>query len=282
MFKCVYIELSDYCGLSCSFCPSSKRQTLRGAMNLATFKQICSELKGLTSLIALHILGDPLGVKNLKDFLQIAKSYNLSVNLVTSGYFLQQEQFRFLADSPVRQVSFSLSAFCENKKLNKTHLQQILSFCLASSDIFINIRVQEWHLDNACMQEILKEIFATFGIQNDKENLDSLKKLKKIRLKEKTLLLITKPFQWEGDGKIKKQVCYGANKQIGILSNGQVVPCCIDYDGRQSFGNIKDSSLKQILESSEFKAFAASLKAGNPISKICQTCQYPQLHKINN
>ena len=106
-----YIEISDLCGLSCSFCPAPKGR--RGEMGFELFKRVCSQVAPLTQSITFHLLGDPLYLKNFPLYLQIAQEHQLSVEIVTSGLYLSKFDSSLLLSDPIRQVSISLSALEE-------------------------------------------------------------------------------------------------------------------------------------------------------------------------
>ena len=70
----IYIEISDICGLKCSFCPAPKG--VRGQMDLRIFEKICKEISQLKklqkALVCLHILGDPMHRRDIMDFIDCA------------------------------------------------------------------------------------------------------------------------------------------------------------------------------------------------------------------
>lgn len=285
-FEKIYIEISDYCGLRCGFCPSASMEQRRRVMDLGLFEKICNEIKSHTKRVCLHILGDPLGVKDFTSYVDILKQYHLAVELVSTGLFLQEWHFDLLTQKPFVQVAFSLSAFLANEKiLKERHLEQILKFCAfnlsKNSPIFVNLRL---HSDDIARQN--REFMALCGYVAGFFGLDSnvfVKSLKKgrVRLGAKVFANPKTSFEWERDGKEKqignnslKMFCYGAIKQFGILSNGEVVPCCIDYAGKASFGNVKGQSIKEILQSQKFVDFALTLKRGYAPCELCKKCGY--------
>ena len=89
-----------------------------------------------------------------------------------------------------------------------------------------------------------------------------IKKLASFRMMGWNKLSVTKQFSLEtrvlgdwihqgltADNIIKARIgfCEGLNTHIGILSNGDMVFCCADFDGKTSFGNIKDTSIRKAL-----------------------------------
>jgi organic radical activating enzyme len=66
--------------------------------------------------------------------------------------------------------------------------------------------------------------------------------------------------------------CNGASRQAGILSDGTVVPCCKDYEGRIPLGNVRERSLRAVLGDRPACALRGDfgrLKVSHP---VCQRC----------
>ncbi len=67
--------------------------------------------------------------------------------------------------------------------------------------------------------------------------------------------------------------CYGMQDHFGILYNGDVVLCCMDYDGRTAFGNITNESLETVLLSAQLKKIVDGFKRYRLVHPYCQRCQ---------
>lgn len=284
-FEKIYIEISDYCGLACGFCPSAGVTKRRGIMDLALFRQLCAQVQNQARRVCLHILGDPLSVRELDLYVEILRGYGLCVELVSSGLFLQERHFELLTQKPFIQVAFSLSAFVANDNLLKTqHLEQILKMCAYNiakgSPIFVNLRFHSNDImaRSPKFMELCAHIACFFGM--DSQALLSGLQKGRVRLGTKVFANPKTSFVWEQDEvesrryDSKRVFCHGANKQFGILSNGEVVPCCIDYRGMASFGNARTQRLDEILQSKAFRDFATALKEGYAPSELCQKCGY--------
>lgn len=312
-FKKIYIEISDICGLSCSFCPAPKAQ--RGAMGLEIFERICKEAAPLTRLIALHMLGDPLKMPNLREYLDIARRQNLSVEITTSGVFLGD--FSLLLHEAIRQVNFSLDAVFEldSPFLREKILQRIFDFCAfknaQNSEIFVNLRVQK-RPKNEAILEVLRAQFNAphIGLESP------------TRVAKKTIIAPREAFLWGDFGRENERVlgggakkeggeageaknwggeggeikggatnergkvaqispkntrpafCYGLKEHFGILSNGAVVPCCVDVCGALNLGNAGKKSLKEILDSPRAKNIRLGFQKRVAIEPFCQSCDY--------
>lgn len=277
-FKKVYIELSDICGLNCSFCPNEKN--IRGEISKDLFIKVVKQIQGKCNRVCLHILGDPCRIKNLQEFLEILNKAKLSVDLVTSGFYLKSKDF--LIHPPIHQIAFSLDAgFDKNNKKIPNYLQRILDFCSfrisSSSSVFINLRIQDTTLDLLPLQDI----FDFFK----KEVPRDLKSLRRVKLAEYIFLNITKTFQWPNIKTKSLQdykVCHALKEQVGILSNGVVVPCCMDTQGNIALGSLLDSNLQEILKTDRAKKIKEGFKNHRAVEDFCQRCLFPTTRTLLN
>nr|WP_269090796.1 SPASM domain-containing protein [Aliarcobacter butzleri] len=64
------------------------------------------------------------------------------------------------------------------------------------------------------------------------------------------------------------------DSHFGVLSNGDVVPCCLDKDAIINLGNIEDNSLKNILTSKRVKDIQNGFKKDILVEELCQKCEY--------
>ncbi|WRD49792.1 SPASM domain-containing protein [Helicobacter pylori] len=277
LFKKIYIELSDICGLQCSFCPNPKN--IRGVMPLELFEKVCKEVAPLTPIITLHVLGDPCKLKNLNRYLSTAKRFSLKVDLVTSGVYLHD--FEVLLQDVIYQISISLDAGLDHhNKLNQhRYIQKILEFCRykceKNSEVFLNLRIQDSTLEKH--QNLIKPFLESFECIS----LETLISQGRVRLFKKSFLNIQKTFKWPNlnapnplNQKSKIPYCYGLIKQVAILSNGVVVPCCMDTQAHINLGDLNHTPLKDILNSQKAMAIKTHFLKGEALELLCKNCSY--------
>ena len=123
-FYRIYIELTNVCGLSCSFCPTKELPSKE--MELHFFESVIEQAKAYTNEIACHVVGDPLTLSNLDAYLDIIDKHGLKAMLTTSGYFLKKQSFETLFHPCVKQINISLNSFNKNDT-SITFEQYILS-----------------------------------------------------------------------------------------------------------------------------------------------------------
>ena len=270
----VYIELTSKCGLSCDFCPSASR-TL-STMEVELFKKINAEVKAFTNDIAYHVVGDPLLVENIQEYLDISHEVGLNVHITTAGYYLKPWHTQALNHPAIKQINFSLNSYRGNKlpiSLD-TYIENIAVFTLAfrelNSKSFINYRL--WNKEDDNSQEAYNtEVRELMAKKLEVELLDTP------RLMNKVLFNFDSLFEWPsldapyvGD----KGSCHGLSGQMAILSSGAVVPCCFDYEAIINLGNLKQDKLVSILQTPRAKNMIDGFKAGNIVEDLCKHCSY--------
>jgi len=66
--------------------------------------------------------------------------------------------------------------------------------------------------------------------------------------------------------------CFGMRDHFSILYNGDVTLCCVDFDGHTRMGNIRDSSLRDILSSDELGRIVTGFKRYRVLHPYCKRC----------
>ena len=105
-FKRVYIEISNICNLSCSFCSVSNRP--KRSMSVGEFEKILKKLDPYTDYVYLHIKGEPLLHPKLEKILDVCRKYKKQVNITTNGVLLKEKAKILLNSGVVRQNNISL------------------------------------------------------------------------------------------------------------------------------------------------------------------------------
>lgn len=284
-FHRAYIEITNVCGLACSFCPPKEQPTQ--TMNLPFFESILLQLSDYTRDIALHVMGDPMVLSNLDDYLEVAHRLNFSVMITTSGFYLDVVRRAMLFHPCIKQVNISLNSFNKNSvsRSFEAYMENILALCddklKQIHEFFINLRL--WNLDEACSEEVFNEPLFTllenhFELETGFIQNSISGERQSLRVAPKILLHFDRYFQWPslhnditGDG-----YCHGLSKQIAILADGRVVPCCLDGEGIIELGNLHETNLGKILASQRALSIVNGFKEGMAVEELCQKCSYKQ------
>lgn len=276
-FKKIYIELSDICGLKCDFCPSQKG--IRGVMSEEKFQNLAHEISANAELFTLHLLGDPLLLSNLENYLKIAKDEAMKLEITTNGFYLNSKnQVLLLKYDNIHQINISLMSFLNQSKISlKQYFKPILELCKEhlkhKKQSFINLRL--WNLNSHFKAPKENLQFYTLLAKEFEVEIDI--NLIKNRLARHILLHQNKLFKWpslKDKPLYKKGKCHALKEQIGILSDGSLVPCCFDAKGDVNLGNVFESNFKKLLDTPRLKAIQKAFKEDKRIEKLCQTCEF--------
>ena len=277
-FHKVYIELTNICGLTCSFCPT--KDTKSQTIDIKLFKNILDNLKPYTKDIAFHVFGDPLTLSNLETYLDIAYENKFKVHITTTGYYLNRFQLELFLHKAIKQINFSLNSY--NKNEMKISLEEYMQPMFDLCDIklknkihnFINFRL--WNIDennseNSFNFNVFSILSKKFNINLSKINFD-----KPIRLENQILIDFDKYFKWPSlnDTVLSNGYCHGLTSQIAILSSGVVVPCCLDSFGCINLGNINNTPLNDILNSKKAIDIVNGFKDNIAVEELCQKCTF--------
>lgn len=273
-FKRIYIEITNCCNRSCSFCPKGVKE--KRTMSLEEFEHILKEVSPYTDYLYLHVKGEPLLHPQFKEILHLCKKYNKKVNLTTNGTLLSKQVDTILSSNVVRQMNISLHHF----KNEPNYINNILiatEKLLNHSPIYINYRF--WTLENNQftkeMYDILKNIFSYY--QLDIHLLSKMDDQKNLTLKKNLYLSKGDLFDWPSLNHPfigEHGTCHGTRDHLGILSDGTVIPCCLDSDGIISLGNIYKTSFSSILESDLYKKINSGFQNQKIECRLCQSCSY--------
>ncbi|RUM70128.1 MAG: radical SAM protein [Sulfurovum sp.] len=281
-FYRIYIELTNICGLRCSFCPTKELPNKR--MSLEFFESIVKQAKAFTSEIACHVVGDPLTLSNLKEYLDIIHQHKMRAMLTTSGYFMKKHSYDTLFHPCVKQINISLNAFNKNDTsfTFEQYLNPILNFChekvKRKEESFINLRM--WNLDEVMSEEafnteLFRRLNSAFNVNLNLKELNPKEK-KNIRLDYKVLLHFDNYFEWPSlaNKNYGHGTCQGLSSHIGILADGKVIPCCLDNDAVIELGDLNYKSLKEILYGEKSTSIRDGFKKGICSEELCLKCSY--------
>ncbi|MBO7703075.1 MAG: radical SAM protein, partial [Solobacterium sp.] len=115
MIRRAYIEITNRCNLSCSFCSFHKRPFRD--MDVQEFSHVLDEVKPITDYIYLHVQGEPLLHPQFETLMTIADEKQMQVQLVTNGTLLNQYPDLFEHHS-LRRLSVSMQSVSYQRSEN--------------------------------------------------------------------------------------------------------------------------------------------------------------------
>ena len=296
-YKKIYIEITNTCNLSCSFCPKTARKARQMSVN--EFKTIVEKTKNHGEDFYLHVVGEPLSHKYFSEILEVCKLNNLKVNITTNGTLLPLCTDAILQNN-IKSVSVSLHSFEANamSTLIEDYLTGIAEFYKRSRETSTRLELRLWNLDKENLYDknklntgiisfLEKSLCLDYNLADAitekfhaHENRNSRKY--NILLNPNLVLGTAEYFEWpdlnKSTGAPCKGFCYGLRNQLAILSDGTVVPCCLDSDGNIPLGNILTDSLEDIVSSERALNLYNNFSNRLAVEQLCQGCGYMKSH----
>jgi hypothetical protein len=239
MLDKIYLEITNVCNLDCSFCHKTSRP--KKLLGEDEFDLLVSKVAGRSRYLFFHLMGEPTLHPLLPRFIEKARAAGFLPAITTNGSLLKQRGDSILSALPYK-VSISLHAPEANPAFSaEGYLESCVSFAKEAASRGCIIALRLWNLgsdaDNSAILDLLHEKFP--GEWKDIRGGQSQ------RLSEKIFLEWGERFDWPDPNAPECDpdadlFCYGLRDQIGILSDGRVVPCCLDADGNLALGTIKE------------------------------------------
>lgn len=270
-FKKAYIEISNICNLSCSFCHGTKR-TPR-LMSVAEFDCVTDRLMGYTEHLYFHLLGEPLLHPDLAELMHIAAEKGFYCCLTTNGTLLREKADILLNAERLKKLSVSLHSFEANRASvpPETYLEDVWSVCVRLADKGVICVLRLWNDGGA---DTLNP--AILGFLRSKTGREPEKARRGYLIRENIFLENAAKFDWpDSDAPVQDvRFCYGLRDQIGVLCDGTVVPCCLDAEGDIALGNILTQSLREILSEDRAVQIYDGFSSGKPSEELCKRCGF--------
>jgi len=270
MYSRVYVEITNICNMNCSFCHGTARPQRK--MSREEFRCVCERLRGVTEYIYYHLMGEPLTHSELGDFIEIASSYGYKSAITTNGTLLSSRGDELIARG-VYKVSISLHSFEQGgeEKLDK-YLDDCFDFALRASSNGVLTVFRLWNrgLDQGRNEYIINRMKAKIGGEWHWSERGA-------RIRHKLHLEWGDRFAWpdkNAEDMGESVFCYGMRDHFGILSDGSVVPCCLDSDGEMTLGNIFEQNISEILNSKRAGAIAEGFGRRRASEELCRRCGY--------
>ena len=260
-FKKIYIEITNICNLSCSFCSIDNR--VKKNISVNEFENILKKINDYTDYIYLHVKGEPLLHPELDKLLDIAYKYNKYVNITTNGTLLTQK-VDILNHKAVRQINISLHS--ENNK--DDYFEDIVDTVEKLKDKIVILRY--WTLKNEKSTEIVDKVLEHYKLSTNPVQ-------KHIKIRDNLFLDKQEEFVWpslDNDYYNEKGTCYALKDQLAILVDGTVVPCCLDSNGIINLGNIFEEDLIDVINSNRYQAMKKGFQNRKCREELCKKCSF--------
>lgn len=290
------IELTNRCPMRCVMCPRTNNMTRKqGVMDFDLFKQIINELIQENSAyingepLWLHHFGESLMHPQFGKFIRYAVAKEVLACLSINPFMLKQGVREELLESKPFMLYISLDGHDDEsfqkirgvKNAYQSSIDNLMHFLelkkVMGSECKIVLSMIDFHLNKQSVEktqqywesidgvdQFLLKSFSTWD--GNAKDVSSLAKESGISFEPKKSPLVECNFPWE---------------RMTVLWDGEVVPCCNDYNKKLPLGNLKDSTLSEIWNGLAMKSLRAefiSNSVKNPLCRHCDKLRLPREH----
>jgi len=252
-------------------------------MSVQEFQLIVEKIRPFTNYIYLHVLGEPLLHPQLDEILTIAENTGLNINITTNGSLIERKK-EILLNHSIRQINISLHDAEEN--INSAEWEQYLREVIyftskISQKTYVSLRL--WNTSNQTSEDFnrlcIVQLSKQFNLSKDILLTENTKG-NGLKLADHIFLQRAPRFEWPDENQTGVQTtktCYALRDHIAILSDGQVVPCCLDANANMKLGDIFTGNLAEILETKRAKDIKKGFEQHKIVESICATCGFSKL-----
>jgi radical SAM protein with 4Fe4S-binding SPASM domain len=280
-------ELTNQCPFKCIMCARTNNMTrAEGNMSFATFKKAIDEFVAVnpeharTQDVWLHGFGESLVHPEFARFMRYATDNGVNAGLSINPLMLTKKVASDLLDSNPRHLYVALDGHDDEtfeqirgvKNAYHKSKRRLLAFLKEKKRRGVDTKISLSMIDFPNNQGSIHEV-ADFWASC--EGIDDF---------------VAKPFvSWDGKAEdvnllmgesakkppvVEKVRCDFPWTKMTVSWDGDLVPCCFDYNKRYSLGNINEHSLVEIWNGEKMQALRSEFIANKVTNPLCNGCEY--------
>lgn len=263
----VCIETTSICNTKCSFCPHKNMEREKVIMDDKVFLRTMLEIKTMhIKNIGMYYFGEPLTDPKLDVRINMMKKeYPCYIQVISNGLGLNGEWIHKLLNTDLDEILISLDATDKEsyEKVRKGSYAKVIANIL-------NLVLTKQRLGKNKPKIILRTMVT-------KDNKKQVKRFTDIwkndvdEIQYGRLHNFSNTYVEAQQKHLINSPCLFLWSQLIILSNGDVIPCCIDYEGKLKLGNIMNRPLKKIWNGDAMQYLRRQHLEGN-YPPLCKNC----------
>ncbi|MBF0618891.1 MAG: SPASM domain-containing protein [Candidatus Omnitrophica bacterium] len=297
-FGILNVELTNKCPMRCVMCARTKNMTrAQGFMGFSVFQSIVDQYVAVNPVAArtkdfwLHHFGESLMHPEFGKCIRYAVSRDVKAALSINPIMLSPAVSKDLLTSGIRTLYVSLDGHDDESFAKIRGVDN--AFEKSKENLFAFLKLKE---------DLRAPVRVSLSMIDFKENRASIDKMgrfwRSVRgVDEFRCKVFT---TWNGDapdvisfsdvkgdqGQLSKLYrvvgCLNPWQQMSVAWDGDVIPCCYDYDKKYVLGNVNEHSLAEIWNGERMQQLRReflSNKVGNRLCRDCDGLYPPLFHK---
>lgn len=249
----VRYEVTDHCNASCIMCPRDKHEHGRehGIMDQAAYERSIDEVAALgAEKVVLTGFGEPMLDKRLERKISYAKSKGLGTYIISNGSILNSKRARSILEAGLDEIRVSFygmqpstyNSVMRGLDFDKT-MKGMTDFLRLRDELSAKTRIQVSYLE----------------MDENREDADKFREYWESKV---DAIEIWRPHNF-GDGRdyrervdaieVKTTCGRPENGPLQIQWNGEVIPCCYDYNNQIILGNAFSQPVLDIMNGPKYR-----------------------------
>ncbi len=281
------IELTNRCPMNCVMCPRTNNMTRKqGDMNFELFKRIIDELVDENEdyinhqPVWLHHFGESLLHREFDTFIRYAVQKKIITGLSLNPLMLTEPVSKALLESKPDILYISLDGH-DNESFEKIRgVKNAYQRSLDNLNGFLKLKQE--------LQSDCRTVLSMIDFELNRQSIDQTRSYWESQPGVDEFLM--KSFStWDGNATDINQLeakseedkpvqsdrveCNFPWERMTVLWDGEVVPCCNDYNNKLSLGNVNDRSLSEIWNGPQMKQLREEFISNHVVNPLCRHCE---------
>ncbi|MEW6558360.1 MAG: radical SAM protein [Elusimicrobiota bacterium] len=269
------IELTNRCNLNCIMCPREKMSRYIGDMDFHLFKKVIDEIKQKpTEMVDLCFAGESLLHPEVFSIIKYAKKSGLRTFIQTNATVLDENTGYKLMESGLDLLVLSIDAVRE-QTYRSIRPGGDFNEVTRNAETFLKIKNNN---SKRAPYTIVQLVYLTYNKHEAKDfvGLWKSKGADAVRIKpfNDRAGFVDSSLDGRDDNNQNKGIpCIRLWRGLAIFWDGKVVPCCMDYSGKEIIGDVNLESILEIWNSVEIQNLR-KLHIMNKVSdsELCRAC----------
>lgn len=277
------VELSNFCNHKCIFCTNPRMERKKGRLSIDIYKKFINDAYELgLREVGLYTTGEPFVVKNINDYIKIAKDAGIEyIYITTNGALATPERLVSAVESGLNSIKFSVNA-------GSKETYKLVHGVDDYDKVIEHIKfISNYRKDNNINMRIMVSCVVTKFL----EDLDE-----KEKLKDTILPYVDEIAFWGVSGQMGQSLeqlnliassmtedmpPMGSAKPCSMLWNrfhltheGYLSLCCVDYENSLVYADLNIDSVKESWHNQVIKNMRKKHQKQTLDGTLCKNCLY--------
>ena len=274
------IETTSYCNLACVMCPYPDMTRPHEMMEPELFFKVVDEVKDYNGMLWLHNLGEPLAHPRFDDLVRYVKDAGLSCGMSTNATLLNDKRADRIFASGLDKIILCMDGIT-TETYEKMRVGAKFEKVTANIERFLERKQSGGHRTPQAIVQLIYMKETEQQVPEFRRRWEGL--ADKVHIKRFSTWaeqvdgiadLADAEHRYEPDHTTSQErhPCAYLWRNVVVAANGDVIPCCVDYDARMVMGNVNDSTLEEIWHGETFRNVRQDHLEGRFLD-TCATCK---------